>query len=146
VLETAVAAAVCAPVAAVLAGLSWGNEHPVVELARPHPVVIAVGVTLLALANALGEEWFWRGCAMRALLDRGVGVRAAVLTQAVSFGLAHAAGLPGGPLGVAGAFVLGLVLGVLRLRTAGMPGCVAVHAAVDVAIFGLVANQVVWVG
>lgn len=144
--ETVIAAGVCAPVAAVLAGLSWGNEHPVVEFARPHPVVIAAGVVLLALANALGEEWFWRGCAMRVLLDRAVGVRTAILVQAVSFGLAHAAGLPGGVTGVAGAFVLGLVLGVLRLRAAGLPGCVAVHLAVDVAIFGIVANHVVWVG
>ena len=146
VVETVVAAAVCTPVAAVLARASWGNEHPVVELARPHPVVIAAGVALLALANALGEEWFWRGCAMRVLLDHAVGVRATILVQAASFGLAHAAGLPGGAIGVAGAAVLGVVLGVLRLRPAGMPGCVAVHTAVDVALFGLVANQVVWVG
>ena len=47
---------------------------------------------------------------------------------------------------MAGAFVLGLVLGALRLRAAGLPGCTAVHLAVDVAIFGLVADRAVWVG
>lgn len=144
--ETLVAATVCAPVAAGLAYLSWADEHPAVELAPPHPALLALGVVLLALVNAASEEWFWRGCAVRLLEDDGAGYRATVLVQASSFGVAHAAGLPGGGSGVAGAFVLGLVLGVLRLRPAGMAGCVAVHTAVDAALFGLVANQVVWVG
>lgn len=125
---------------------SWGNEHPVVEFGRPHTAVLAAGVVLLALTNAAGEEWYWRGSAMHVLQDEGVGPRTTIVAQAASFGLAHAAGLPGGPVGVVGAFVLGLVLGVLRWRSAGMPGCVAVHALVDVAIFGLVAHRVVWVG
>jgi len=146
VLETAAAAAGCVPVAAGLAHLSWGNEHPVVELARPHPAALAAGVVALALVNAAGEEWYWRGCMMRLLGDEGNGHGTTVVVQAVSFGLAHAAGLPGGPVGVVGALVLGLVLGVLRLRPAGFSGCVVVHTAVDVAIFGLVAEKVVWVG
>jgi membrane protease YdiL (CAAX protease family) len=64
----------------------------------------------------------------------------------VSFGAAHAAGIPGGVPGAVGALGLGVVLGVLRMRAAGLAGCVAVHTAVDVAIFGLLAGRIVWVG
>ena len=48
--------------------------------------------------------------------------------------------------GAIGALGLGVVLGVLRMRAAGLAGCVAAHTAVDVAIFGLLAGRIVWVG
>jgi len=144
--EVVVVAALCAPPAAALAGLSLGNEHPVLSLARPPVLLLGTVVVLAALVNATAEELFWRGWAMRLLAERGCRPRAVVGVQAVSFGAAHAAGIPGGVPGVIGALGLGVVLGVLRMRAAGLTGCVAVHAAVDVTIFSMLAGRIVWVG
>ena len=41
---------------------------------------------------------------------------------------------------------LGLVLGVLRRAEGGIGGCVLVHLAVDVAIFSVFADHLVFVG
>ena len=136
----------CVPLAAALACLSLGNEHQVLSLKQPPFVLIGTGVVLAALVNASAEELYWRGCMMRLLAASRYRPHTVVMVPAVSFGAAHLTGVPNGLTGVAGAFGLGLVLGVLRLRPAGLPGCVAAHAAIDMAIFGLVAGHVVWVG
>lgn len=146
VTEVVLVAALCVPVAALLAGRSLGNEHPVLALARPPTVLVAAVVVLAAVVNATAEELFWRGAAMRLLAEGGCRPRVAVVVSALSFGAAHAAGLPGGVPGAVGAFCLGGALGGLRLRPAGIVGCVAAHTAVDVAIFSLVARQIVWLG
>jgi membrane protease YdiL (CAAX protease family) len=109
-------------------------------------VVLASVILLLAVLNALSEEVVWRDRSVRILLHGCRPDRAVIAAQALSFGLAHAYGLPGGVLGFCGALVLGLALGLLRFRGAGLFGCVLVHAAVDVAIFIVVVLHVVWIG
>jgi membrane protease YdiL (CAAX protease family) len=144
--EVAVLVAVCVPAAAALANHSLGDERPVLPLGRPPVLAVAAVVILAAVLNAAAEELFWRGAAMRLLADSGHRTPTTIGLQAVSFGAAHAAGLPGGVPGAVGALGLGLLLGVLRLRPSGVRGCVVVHTAVDVALFGVLAARIVWVG
>ena len=146
VAEVAVLVAVCVPAAAALANHSLGDERPVLPLGRPPVLAVAAVVILAAVLNATAEELFWRGAAMRLLADSGHRAPTTIGLQAVSFGAAHAAGLPGGVPGAVGALGLGLFLGVLRFRQPAIRGCVVVHTAVDVALPGVLADRVVWVG
>lgn len=144
--EIFVAAALCAPIAAALSACSLDGQRIVIAMRFPGiPTMIAV-ILALATLNAVAEELMWRGRLMRILTHSGLSPNGSVLVQATSFGLAHVGGLPGGMAGVGGALVLGLVLGVLRGRHAGLLGCVVVHVVVDVAIFSVAAARVVWVG
>jgi membrane protease YdiL (CAAX protease family) len=73
---------------------------------------MTVVVAALALANSLSEELLWRV----ALWRPATGVTLTLLAQALSFGVAHAGGLPGGPMGMAAAAVYSGVLAGLRWR------------------------------
>lgn len=143
---TLVIAVVAAPLALLMTLHHMRDDHLVVPVPVPPGWVIVVVVLLLAAVNATAEELLWRGYLTDLLRRNGVYAAAVVVLQAGSFGLAHAGGLPGGLLGVLAATGLGVALGVVRRTAAGLAGCVAVHWAVDIAIFGTVANQVVYTG
>lgn len=80
------------------------------------------GILLLTVLPALCEELLFRGAVLGLLLP-GRRRWVAVLVQAVAFGLLHGMALRFPPT-----FVIGLLLGVLRLRTGSIWPGVVVHA------------------
>jgi membrane protease YdiL (CAAX protease family) len=84
----------------------------------PFPVLV-LGAVLFALLNATGEELIWRGVFQDRLTSL-VGLRAAIVLQAASFGVQHAHGVPRGVLGVALAGVWAVMLGALKARSRGL--------------------------
>ncbi len=66
-----------------------------------------VAIVGLALINAGTEEALWRVLVYGALSEVLTGP-AAMVIQALGFGIAHRRGLPGGALGMVGAGVFGL--------------------------------------
>ena len=95
-------------------------------------VVVLSGVAF-ALLNAAVEEVVFRGVLMSALLQL-LGPLAAVVLQALAFGVLHLHGIPGGPVGMVMAGVWGLLLGVLRLRSQGLLAPYITHIAADTTI------------
>ena len=142
-LVVALTAAAGAGVAYVVADLSL-PPHLTVGLDEPPAAVLVAGVLLVSLVNSTGEELLWRGV-LASWLDRVSG-RAIVVVPATasSFGLSHLSGIPSGVVGVLGAFAFGVVLAVLRPRV-GLVGCIAVHAAVDLALLVVIVPRAVWI-
>jgi len=102
----------------------------------PLIALLPLGVALAAV-NAAAEETLFRGLLMSAL-NQLIPVRwLVVAVQAVAFGIAHIAGFPGGPAGMALAAFYGAVLGVIRQRSGGLLPCWAAHLCADSVIFGL---------
>jgi membrane protease YdiL (CAAX protease family) len=102
--------------------------------AIPVWILPAVGV-FFALVNALVEEITFRGVLLDALWS-AVGLRAALVLQAVAFGLVHIDGLPNGPWGAGLAGCYGLLLGLIRVRARGMVAPCVAHVLADLVIFG----------
>ena len=63
-----------------------------------------------------------------------LGLPAAVVLQALAFGVLHLHGVPNGPVGMVMAGVWGLLLGVLRLRSRGLLAPYVTHIAADATI------------
>jgi membrane protease YdiL (CAAX protease family) len=102
----------------------------------PWPRLLLLGGGICA-ANAFLEEWIWRGV----LLDSAVGLAGrdgGILLQAAGFGAAHVFFLPVTFLGIGLAFLYGLTLGWLRLRSHGLGLPVLAHFCIDMTIFALV--------
>lgn len=135
-----------APVAATLAKPQLQETGLTVPFAAPSPVVVTVLIIVAAALNALVEELLWRGQVMSMLKRAGVPTPALVLTQAVSFGLAHLSGLPGGSAGVLGASGLAVILGALRVSRAGLLSAILAHFIVDYMLFSAAAKYVMWTG
>ena len=66
-----------------------------------------------------------------------------IVTQALSFGLAHAHGLPGGAAGVVAAGLYSAALATVRLRW-GFRATLTAHLLTDLVIFGWVADQAIY--
>lgn len=92
--------------------------------------------TLLALSNAGLEEVSYRG-ALLGWGGRAIGPGAALIAQAVVFGLAHWGPdmQAGAPLILAGMTAAGLVAGLVARRTGSLLLPFAVHAAVDIPLY-----------
>ena len=114
-------------------------------LARPFFGEITYDVTmvgaiapalLFAVANGSMEELAYRG-ALLGWSARVIGVPAAVVGQAVVFGLAHSgADVTGSPLLLMAALGLGgLIAGVIAVRTRSLLLPVAVHIGLDIPIY-----------
>jgi membrane protease YdiL (CAAX protease family) len=132
--------------AAVLALVQLRTTFPVIEVDEPPSWwAVTIAVVALAAVNATCEELVWRYRLLGLLSGTRLGVVTAVSVQGISFGVAHTGGLPGGVVGGVGAGVLGLVLGVLRVRTGTLRGCVLVHLCIDLVLFALVADHLVFV-
>jgi membrane protease YdiL (CAAX protease family) len=109
----------------------------VADLTRALPPVapwllLGAGIAWAAL-NAFGEEAIFRGALFEAL-ERALGARAAVVVQAIPFGLVHFRGFPRGWDGVALAAIYGLMLGAMRRRTGGLLGPWLAHTVADAVI------------
>jgi membrane protease YdiL (CAAX protease family) len=90
-----------------------------------------------AIANACMEEVAYRGALLRWLTPI-TGAASALALQALVFGLAHGAGtdFTGSPLPVmAATAAAGLILGALALRTRSLLLPIAIHVALDIAVF-----------
>ena len=114
-----------------------------VEVARGlSPPVLVLAVLVFVTFNAVTEELAYRGIAFEAaagVFSPGL----AVLIQALAFGALHVAGFPAGSVGVGLAFGYGLVLGVIRLITAGLRIPIVAHVAADATIALLVIGLLV---
>lgn len=91
-----------------------------------------------ALLNATIEETAFRGL-LQTLVEERWGARAAIIVQAVLFGVGHYGGVPSGLLGCAMGTVYGLGLGVFRQRTQGVGACILSHVIVDSTIYAMLA-------
>jgi membrane protease YdiL (CAAX protease family) len=107
------------------------------EISYDVTVIGAIAPALLfAVANGSMEELAYRG-ALLGWSARVIGVPAAVVGQAVVFGLAHAgADVTGSPLLLMAALGLGgLIAGVVAVRTRSLLLPVAVHIGLDIPIY-----------
>ncbi len=94
------------------------NDH--MELLLSTGLIPALSI---AVAGPLAEELMFRGV-IQTRLERAMPVWAAVVLQAVLFGVTH-----GTPVQMAYAFLMGLVFGLLRSRTGSILPGLAAHAA-----------------
>jgi len=92
---------------------------------------------LFVLLNAAMEEALFRGVLLDAL-ESQLTPGAALLAQAVVFGLAHYQGFPEGPVGVVLAAIYGLILGALRTWAGGLAAPYLAHVAADATIFAII--------
>jgi membrane protease YdiL (CAAX protease family) len=74
------------------------------------------------------EELLFRGLIYRTL-EEWRGTRLAIWGSAIAFGLYHIAWQ--GPLGFVGTALIGLILGVIRWRTGGIPSLILTHGLID---------------
>lgn len=99
--------------------------------------LLVLGSVGFAVVNAAGEELIWRGV-FQDRLTALVGVRAAIVLQALSFGLQHAHGIPRGPMGVVLAGTWAVMLGMLRSRCQGLLAPLLAHVVADAVIATIV--------
>jgi membrane protease YdiL (CAAX protease family) len=116
-----------------------------VAIARPYfgtfdlnisdPMALVPGL-VFSLSNAIGEEVIYRG-ALMAFAGRVIGLRSALIVQAVVFGVSHAgAHFMGSPIPVVLAVGFGgYVAGLLTLKTRSLMMPIAVHAAIDLPVY-----------
>ncbi|UJR78794.1 CPBP family intramembrane glutamic endopeptidase [Sandaracinus amylolyticus] len=102
----------------------------------PLALMIAGGV-VFAIVNAALEELIWRGV-LQDRLEALVGPVAAIVLQALSFGVAHAHGVPRGVVGVVLAGTWAVMLGALRRHARGLVAPVIAHVIADATIATIV--------
>lgn len=96
--------------------------------------LLVIGGVAFSLVNAALEEIIWRGV-MQHALGRLVGSAALVVgLQALSFGIAHAHGVPRGVIGVVMAGSWAALLGLLRRHAGGLLAPFIAHVMADAAI------------
>jgi sodium transport system permease protein len=102
------------------------------EALRPAgPADALVSVAAVALVPALCEELLVRGVVLPSLLVRS-GPAAAVVISAVVFAVIHL-----DPYRTLFTLVLGLALGLLRVRTGSLVACMAAHAVLNALTFAV---------
>jgi membrane protease YdiL (CAAX protease family) len=108
-----------------------------VDLAAALPYV-AIGA-VAALLNAFWEEAVFRAAPL-SMLQRAVGPGMGVVLLAVWFGLGHYyGGVPSGPMGLVATGLVAVLLGRAMIETRGFAWPVALHFAIDLVIFTLIA-------
>jgi membrane protease YdiL (CAAX protease family) len=130
-------AAVVVSSAAALLGWYFLLRPDVSDLQRNFAAFPFWAIPLVAiafgLANAVAEEFLWRG-----IMQEGLQVHfpaaLALAIQATSFGLVHFRGFPRGWGGVGLAAIYGLMLGELRRRAGGLLAPWIAHVFADVVI------------
>jgi membrane protease YdiL (CAAX protease family) len=109
-----------------LIGRDLAHARAVHDLLRVDSAWDGFALTLaLVVIAPITEELLFRGVLLRGLV-RSYGERVGLLVCAVLFGLLH-----GRPAEALVAFVAGLVLGALRLRTRSVLPCIALHVGVN---------------
>jgi membrane protease YdiL (CAAX protease family) len=104
--------------------------------------MIPFGLAGFAMLNAAYEELLWRGLMQHALEAATRSRWHAWWLQGLGFGLWHFEGFPSGWVGSGLATVFALMMGYLRLRSAGMLAPFIGHLCADITIFTLVAIMV----
>jgi membrane protease YdiL (CAAX protease family) len=103
------------------------------EALRPKGVLDALlSVAAIAVIPALCEETLVRGIVLPSLL-RAAGPMGAVVVSAVVFAVIHL-----DPYRTVFTLVLGLALGLLRVRTGSLVACIVAHAALNALTFAVV--------
>jgi uncharacterized protein len=105
------------------------------------PWVAFAGILGFAVVNSAWEELLFRGVLQTELINTW-GIRLALVIESVAFGIAHANGIPSGPLGIVMALVWGYLLSVIRLRTGGIGYPFLAHVGADATIGLLIYLQV----
>jgi membrane protease YdiL (CAAX protease family) len=109
-----------------LIGRDLAHARAVHDLLRVDSAWDGFALTLaLVVIAPITEELLFRGVLLRGLV-RSYGERVGLFVCAVLFGLLH-----GRPAEALVAFVAGLVLGALRLRTRSVLPCIALHVGVN---------------
>ncbi|WP_431279633.1 CPBP family intramembrane glutamic endopeptidase [Leifsonia poae] len=111
----------------------------VLPFPTPPPFVVFPAIAGLAAANAIGEELVWRGALAQQL--RAAPLSWQYAAQALTFGLAHYAGIPAGPLGVLATGVFGMAAFYTRRRY-GLRSAILLHFSADLVIFGTALTQI----
>lgn len=96
------------------------------------PLLVVLGVAFTVI-NAALEELLWRGF-LQPHLAALTGPAAAVLLQAISFGVQHAHGVPRGLVGMGLAGSWAILLGALRTRAKGLLAPLLAHIVADATI------------
>lgn len=119
----------------LLAGFLYlGLAHDIDRDLSPTILMVALA---FAVTNAVAEEVIFRLSLVGVL--RGVASDATILALgAAIFGVAHIAGVPGGPVGVVMAVFLGWFLTKSIVETGGMFWAVLIHLVQDILIFAFV--------
>jgi membrane protease YdiL (CAAX protease family) len=111
-----------------VSGSPLGGEQAVAGLATQIPFVSAL--LAVAVLAPFAEELFFRGAVLNAW-EREYGTSRAVMGSALLFALVHIIG--GTPLAVVQVFLLGLVLGMVYVRTRSLPTVMGLHGAFNLA-------------
>jgi membrane protease YdiL (CAAX protease family) len=98
------------------------------------PFLFAAGGVGFAVSNSLAEELIFRGLVQSGFMISGIHWGAALLIQAVLFGLWHFNGVPDGVVGSLMVFAWGAVLGMIRHRTGGVLAPIVAHICADLTI------------
>ncbi len=96
-----------------------------------------LGILAFSMANATLEEFIFRGILLEALAS-SLGMKPALIVQALAFGVLHMTGYPPGPVGVVLASVYGWLVGLLRVRTGGLAAPLIAHFCADATIITMV--------
>lgn len=104
-------------------------------------LLLAVGGALFAVINATLEEIVWRAVFQDRLTSIG-GPILGVVFQAISFGIAHAHGVPRGIVGITLAGIWAAMLGALRYRAQGLLAPILAHIVADATIAAIVLTLV----
>jgi len=126
---------VAAPLGLLLSAAIARPYFGTFDLNISDPLALVPGL-VFSLSNAIGEEVIYRGAFM-AFAGRVIGLRGALVLQAVVFGVAHAgAHFMGSPMPVVLAVGFGgYVAGLLTLKTRSLMMPIAVHAAIDLPVY-----------
>ncbi len=104
---------------------SWREKFDVSQIfERQSGFELALLVSAVIAAAALGEEFFFRGTLLRSLLRPGAPARGALVVSAIVFSAFHF-----DPVGFVGRVELGLLFGWLYLRSGSIWPGVFAHAA-----------------
>ncbi len=113
--------------------------HDLLKPRTPFDLILSIGA--IALAPAICEEILFRGL-LTPVLRRAVGTTVAIAVSAALFGLIHVDSMPNGAAAptlvyyrVPFAFVLGLLLGKLRLDTGSLWPPIIAHATLNATTF-----------
>ena len=130
---------VAAPLGLLLSAAIARPYFGTFDLHISDPSALVPGL-VFSLSNAIGEEVIYRGAFM-AFAGKVVGLRSALVLQAVVFGVAHAgAHFMGSPIAVVLAVGFGgYVAGLLTLKTRSLMMPIAVHAAIDLPVYAFFA-------
>jgi membrane protease YdiL (CAAX protease family) len=116
------------------AGISWAVKIDRRDLALNKPLILLALITLPIFVFV--EEWLFRGVALR-LLEKPLGAVAAVVISSALFSLAH-----GNLANAPARFAVGVVLGVIYLKTRSLWASIATHAVHDLLLFSIMLWQI----